>query len=101
MNLRKSINRPQKLQDEIAYGKKSKDPTKPAFPEKLRAQVVSFNPHLPPAAFPSLPSEVDIYGKDEGAATAKAAANAEESSDGQSKTPLRADSELNHGLTNT
>ncbi|ERF73906.1 hypothetical protein EPUS_05918 [Endocarpon pusillum Z07020] len=81
MNLRKSINRPQKLQDEIAYGKRSKDPTQPAFPEKLRAQVIPFNPHLPPAVFPSRPLEVDIYGEDEGTATAKAAADAEESSD--------------------
>lgn len=104
MNLRKSINRPQKLQDEIAYGKNSRDPTKPAFPEKLRAQVVSFNPHLPPAVFPSLPLEVDIYREDESAASAKAAADAAdaaESSDGQSLTRLPADNELNHGLTNT
>lgn len=82
MNLRKSINHPQKLQDEIAYGKKSKGPTKPAFPEKLSAQVLPYNPHLPPAAFPSLALETDICGKDEGAATARTAADAEESSEG-------------------
>ncbi len=91
MNLRKSINRPQKLQDEVAYGRKSKDATTPAFPEKLTAQVLPFNPHLPPAAFPSLPLGADLYGEDEGVATAKAAADADavESSDSQSRTPLR------------
>ncbi len=85
MNLRKSINRPRKLQEEIAYGKKSNNPTKPAFPEKLRAQVLPFNPHLPPAAFPSLPLEANPYGEDESASTSKAAADSAESSDGQSE----------------
>lgn len=55
MRLRKKVTRPQRLEDEIAYGKPSNDPTRPAFPHLLQSRVVPFNPDLPAAAFPSRP----------------------------------------------
>ena len=92
MRLRKSITRPQKLQDEIAYGRDSKDPTKPAFPDLLQSQVIPFNPQLLPAAFPSLPFPTDSTGKGDSETTTKTAADAGYGSGGQSKTRLQATS---------
>lgn len=65
MQLRKQINRPQRLEDEIAYGKSSNNPTKPAFPHLLQSQLVSFNPNLPAAAFPSRSSPKNRDDEDE------------------------------------
>jgi hypothetical protein len=85
MRLRKNLQRPQKLLDEIQYGKKQNDPTRPANPELLRSQVVPFNPNLPPAAFPSLPFSTESSGKGDGEANTRTAADPQASSDGQLK----------------
>jgi hypothetical protein len=86
MHLREIINPPRKLQDEMAKGKRPTDPRKPAFPRLLQSQVVSFNPHLPPAAFPSLPYPTDSngYGDGDGDANANTAVDIDRNSDGQS-----------------
>jgi hypothetical protein len=86
MRLRKKITRPQKLEDEVAYGKKSNDPTKPAFPHLLQSQVVSFNPDLPTAAFPSLPIASIRDGQHDSEGGAEQDMDDDESSDGQSNT---------------
>lgn len=85
MNLRKSIARPQKLQDEIAYGKNAKDPSKPAYPRLLQSQIVPFNPRLPPAAFPTLPFPKDNHGEGEAEAILRTDVDAEAGSGGLSK----------------
>jgi hypothetical protein len=89
MRLRTNLTRPQKLEDEIAYGKNSKDPTKPAFPKLLQSQVVPFNPHLPSAAFPTQSATTDSNGRGYSEATANRAADASVNSLGQSKTTLQ------------
>ena len=86
MRLRKSIQRPRKLQDEIDYGKKRNETTRPAMPELLQSQVVPFNPNLPPAAFPSLPFPTESSRKVNDEAKTRTAADAQANSDGQSKT---------------
>lgn len=90
MRLRKAINQPQKLQDEMVFGRESKDPTKPTFPHLLRSQVVPFNPLLPPAAFPSLPFPRDSDGDGDRPAIAENDTDAEARSVGQSNTPSQA-----------
>lgn len=80
MRLRKKINCPQKLEDEIAYGNNSKDPTKPAFPHLLQAQVVPFDDNLPPATFPSLPFPTEHHGDGTYETTAEQAEYAQASS---------------------
>ena len=82
MRLRKTISRPQKLEDEVAYGKNSKDPTKPTFPQLLQAQVVPFNDDLPPAVFPSLPFLTGNNANGDDEATAEQAENVQASSEG-------------------
>jgi hypothetical protein len=86
MHLRETIHPPQKLQDEMANGKKPTDPKKPAFPRLLQSQVVSYNPHLPPAAFPSLPFPTNSNGDGDGHVNANAntAVNIDWNSDGWS-----------------
>ena len=90
MRLRKIINRPQKLQDEMVFGKDLKDPTKPTFPNLLRSQVVPFNPLLPPAAFPSLPFPRESNGRGDGEAIVKKVADTEAQSARQLNTPFYA-----------
>ncbi len=93
MRLRKKVTRPQRLEDEIAYGKTSNDPTKPAFPHLLQSRVVPFNPDLPAAAFPSRPLAKSRDGKGDGETLAQRDAKFDESSSGQSITALSADVE--------
>lgn len=52
MRLRSSIRTPTRYDEE--YDENYHDLTKPAYPELLASQTVSFNPDHPPAAFPSL-----------------------------------------------
>jgi hypothetical protein len=86
MHLREIINPPRKLQDEMAKGKKPTDPRKPAFPRLLQSQVVSFNPHLPPAAFPSLalPTDSNGYCDGDGGAKTNTAVDIDRNYDGRS-----------------
>jgi hypothetical protein len=86
MRLRKNIARPKKLEDE--HWGSSKDPTKPAYPHLLRAQVVPFNPHLPPAAFPSLPFSGSGDEQVEVEVTATDAMDIDPDSEGQSSLEL-------------
>ena len=81
MRLRKKINRPQRLEDEIAYGKSSNNPTKPALPHLLRSQVVPFNPYLLAAAFPSRSIAENGDCEDETEAGAEKDLNVDSSSD--------------------
>src|SRR5438046_894393 len=54
MRLRTRIQPPERFEDEDYNTSAASDATKPAFPSLLKEQTVAFNPHLPPAAFPSL-----------------------------------------------
>jgi hypothetical protein len=83
MRLRKNINRPRKLEDEIAYGKTIKHITTPAFPDLQRSQVVPFNPQLSPAAFPSLPISAANNGNADDGASLEQDSGLDASSDGQ------------------
>jgi hypothetical protein len=86
MRLRKSIQRPRKLQSEAEYGTKRNDTTRPEMPELLQSQVVPFNPNLPPAVFPSIPFPTVSSRKGYDEARTRTAADAQASSDGQLKT---------------
>ncbi|KIX05733.1 uncharacterized protein Z518_03705 [Rhinocladiella mackenziei CBS 650.93] len=58
MQLRSNISAPVRLEEEdFSSRRKGKGParTRPAYPDLLRKQVISFDPNNPPAAFPSLP----------------------------------------------
>jgi hypothetical protein len=88
MRLRKNINRPRKLEDEIAYGKTTKHITTPAFPDLQQSQVVPFNPQLPPAAFPSLPVSAANNGNADDEASLEQDMGLDASSDGQFNTIL-------------
>jgi hypothetical protein len=54
MRLRTRIQPPERFEDEDHNISAANNATKPAFPRLLREQTISFDPHLPPAAFPSL-----------------------------------------------
>jgi hypothetical protein len=54
MRLRTSIRAPERFEDEVDSIPAASNATKPAFPKLLREQTIPFDPHLPPAAFPSL-----------------------------------------------
>ena len=54
MRLRTRIQAPERFEDEDYETVAAHNATKPAFPRLLNEQVVAFDPHLPPAAFPSL-----------------------------------------------
>jgi hypothetical protein len=54
MRLRTRIQAPERFEDEDYKTSAASSATKPAFPSLLKEQTVAFNPHLPPAAFPSL-----------------------------------------------
>ena len=54
MRLRTRIRAPERFGDEDYDTAAAQNAAKPAFPRLLQEQVIAFNPHLPPAAFPSL-----------------------------------------------
>lgn len=54
MRLRTRIQAPERFEDEDYDTPAANDATKPAFPRLLKQQTASFNPHLPPAVFPSV-----------------------------------------------
>lgn len=54
MQLRKNISAPDRFDEEILVTK-PRSATKPTHPALMASQVVAFDPHNPPAAFPSLP----------------------------------------------
>jgi hypothetical protein len=54
MRLRTRIQAPERFEDEDYDTVAASNATKPAFPRLLKEQTVSFDPHLPSAAFPSL-----------------------------------------------
>jgi hypothetical protein len=54
MRLRTRIQAPERFEDEDYDTQAAGNATKPAFPRLLKEQTISFDPHLPPAAFPSL-----------------------------------------------
>lgn len=89
MPLRKTATRPPELQDKVAYGKKSNDPTEPAFPHLLQSQIVPYNQYLPPAAFPSLPFPTEDNGEGDAGAAAPTIADTNASPESQSKTRLK------------
>jgi hypothetical protein len=53
MRLRTTIQAPERFEDEDYDTPAAGNATKPAFPKLLKEQTISFDPHLPPAAFPS------------------------------------------------
>jgi len=53
MQLRKNISTPDRFDEEI-MATKPRSATKPAHPALMASQVIAFDPHNPPAAFPSL-----------------------------------------------
>ncbi|KAK5452421.1 hypothetical protein LTS15_007487 [Exophiala xenobiotica] len=65
MRLRKTIRLPSRYEDEDPLPAKSRNGTKPTYPALLQEQVVAFNPHHLPAAFPSLPL-IDRHPQDYG-----------------------------------
>src|ERR1700756_5546133 len=54
MRLRTRIKAPERFEDEDYDTPAASNGTKPAFPRLLKEQTIFFDPHLPPAAFPSL-----------------------------------------------
>jgi hypothetical protein len=54
MRLRTRIQAPERFEDEDYDTPAASNPTRPPFPRLLKEQTISFDPHLPPAAFPSL-----------------------------------------------
>jgi hypothetical protein len=54
MRLRTRIQAPERFEDEDYDTPAASNATKPAFPRLLKEQTIFFDPHLPPAAFPSL-----------------------------------------------
>jgi hypothetical protein len=54
MRLRTRIQAPERFEDENYDTPAAGNATKPAFPRLLKEQTISFDPHLPPATFPSL-----------------------------------------------
>ena len=54
MRLRTRIQAPDRFEDEDYDTVAASNATKPAFPGLLNEQAIAFDPHLPPAAFPSL-----------------------------------------------
>jgi hypothetical protein len=54
MRLRTRIKAPERFEDEDYDTPAASNATKPAFPRLLKEQTIFFDPHLPPAAFPSL-----------------------------------------------
>jgi len=54
MRLRTTIKAPERFEDEDYDTPAASNATKPAFPRLLKEQTIFFDPHLPPAAFPSL-----------------------------------------------
>ncbi len=54
MRLRTRIQAPERFEDEEFSSFAGSDATRPAFPNLLSDSTVTFDPHLPPAAFPSL-----------------------------------------------
>jgi hypothetical protein len=54
MRLRTRIQAPERFEDEDYDTPAASNSTKPAFPRLLEAKTIFFDPHLPPAAFPSL-----------------------------------------------
>lgn len=74
----------------MVFGKDLNDPTKPAFPNLLRSQVVPFNPLLPPAAFPSLPLPRESNVRGDGETSVKQVANIKAQSVGQLDMPVYA-----------
>jgi hypothetical protein len=54
MRLRTRIQAPERFEDEDYDTPAASNPTRPPFPRLLKEQTISFDPHLPPAAVPSL-----------------------------------------------
>src|SRR5436305_11968006 len=54
MRLRTRDQTPKRFEDHDCNSSATNTSTKPAFPKLLKDQTMSFDPNLPPAAFPSL-----------------------------------------------
>ncbi|RVX75951.1 hypothetical protein B0A52_00308 [Exophiala mesophila] len=55
MQLRKSVCRPARFDEDYDVQDTPRPSTKPAFSKMMEARIIPFNPDHPPAAFPSLP----------------------------------------------